>query len=257
MYDIPLQQGRAFSRDYADDPNFGFIVNEALVKELGLENPVGAQFGFGWYNNDTLGTIIGVTHDFNFNSLHHSVNTLALHMHPGWGFDELSVKISPSTIEQSIGAVQATWERLVPDRPFEYEFLDEHFESLYEADEQMSSIASIVAILAIIIACLGLFGLASIATEQRTKEIGIRKVLGASLWQLLVALFQEFCAAGDRRFSDFGTHHLLPDPGVAGGFCLSYRHWWRSIRLCRNRFFTGRPSLPSVSRRPAPLWRIR
>ena len=192
VYNIPLQQGRSFSREHADDPGFGFIVNKALAKELGLDDPVGAQFGFGWYNNDTLGTIIGVTRDFNFNSLHHSVNTLAIHLHPDWGFDELSVKISPDNIEHSIQAVQSTWDRLVPDRPFEYSFLDEHFETLYQADEQMSKVVSIIAGLAIIIACLGLFGLASITTEQRTKEIGIRKVLGASLAQLLVALSKNF-----------------------------------------------------------------
>ena len=192
VYDIPLRQGRSFSREHADDPGFGFIVNEALAKELGLEDPVGAQFGFGWYNNDTLGTIIGVTNDFNFNSLHHAVNTLAIHLHPDWGFDELSVKISPDNVEQSIQAVQGTWERLVPDRPFEYSFLDEHFETLYQADEQMSKVVSIIAGLAIIIACLGLFGLASITTEQRTKEIGIRKVLGASLGQLLMTLSKNF-----------------------------------------------------------------
>ena len=192
VYGIPVQQGRSFSRDYATDPGFAFIINEALAKELGLADPVGAQFGFGWYNNDTLGTIIGVTHDFNFNSLHHSVNTLAIHLHPEWGFDELSVKISPNNMEQSIQAVQSTWERLVPDRPFEYSFLDEHFEALYQADEQMSKVVSIVAGLAIIIACLGLFGLASIVTEQRTKEIGIRKVLGASIVQLLIALSKNF-----------------------------------------------------------------
>ena len=192
VYDIPVQQGRSFSRDYATDPGYAFIINEALAKELGLADPIGAQFGFGWYNNDTLGTIIGVTHDFNFNSLHHAVNTLAIHLHPDWGFDELSVKISPDNAAQSIQAVQSTWERLVPDRPFEYAFLDEHFETLYQADEQMSKVVSIIAGLAIIIACLGLFGLASIVTEQRTKEIGIRKVLGASLIQLLVSLSKNF-----------------------------------------------------------------
>ena len=136
VYDIAVQQGRTFSRDYATDPDFGFIVNEALVQELGLDNPVGTQFGFGWYSDDTLGTIIGTTSDFNFNSLHHSVNTLVMYMSPDRSFDELSVKINPRDVNASIQAVQATWEQLVPDRPFEYAFLDEHFESLYEADEQ-------------------------------------------------------------------------------------------------------------------------
>jgi len=192
VYDIQLKEGRAFSRDYATDAGFSFIINESLAKELGLEDPVGAQFGFGWYDNDTLGTIVGVTQDFNYNSLHHSVNTLAIHVHPEWSFSELSVKVSPDNIESTIQAVRSTWETLITNRPFEYSFLDEHFEELYQTDEQMSKVVSIIAGLAIIIACLGLFGLASIATEQRIKEIGIRKVLGASLIQILAVLSKNF-----------------------------------------------------------------
>ncbi|MEQ9438737.1 MAG: ABC transporter permease [Cyclobacteriaceae bacterium] len=192
VYGIPLKEGRDFSLEHSTDAGFGFIINQSLADELGLEDPVGARFGFGWYNDDTLGTIVGVTQDFNFNSLHHSVNTLCLHIHPEWGYSELSVKLSPAQMEQTIREIEGVWTSQVSDRPFEYSFLDEHFASLYRSDEQMSSIVSIIAGLAIIIACLGLFGLASITTEQRTKEIGIRKVLGASLSQLLVVLSRSF-----------------------------------------------------------------
>ncbi|MEM6844504.1 MAG: ABC transporter permease [Bacteroidota bacterium] len=192
VYGIQVKEGRSFSREYADDAGFSFIINESLAKELGLEDPVGAQFGFSFYDNDTLGTIVGMTHDFNYNSLHHSVNTLAIHVNPESGFSELSVKVRPDNLNETIAAVQGTWETLIPNRPFEYSFLDEHFEELYQTDEQMSKVVSVIAGLAIIIACLGLFGLASIATEQRTKEIGIRKVLGASLVELLVVLSKNF-----------------------------------------------------------------
>jgi len=192
VYGIQLKEGRAFSREYTTDAGFSFIINESLAQELGLEDPIGAQFGFGWYDNDTLGTIVGVTHDFNYNSLHHSVNTLAIHVHPEWGFSELSVKVRPDNLMATIQDIQGTWETLVPNRPFDYSFLDEHFEELYQTDEQMSKVVSIIAGLAVIIACLGLFGLASIATEQRIKEIGIRKVLGASLVQLLTVLSRNF-----------------------------------------------------------------
>lgn len=192
VYDIQLKSGRDFSKEHSDDSGFGFIINQELADELALEDPVGARFGFGWYNDDTLGTILGVTQNFNFNSLHHSVNTLCLHIHPEWGFSELSVKVSPDNMQQTISEVEQVWTSMVTDRPFEYQFLDEHFETLYRSDEQMSSIVSIIAGLAIIIACLGLFGLASITTEQRTKEIGIRKVLGASLAQILLVLSRNF-----------------------------------------------------------------
>ncbi len=192
VYGIKLKSGREFSKEYSTDAGFAFIVNESLAKELGLENPLGSQFGFGWYNSDTLGSIVGVAYDFNYNSLHHNINTLCMHVHPEWGFSELSVKAKGDNIQGAIAAVKSTWENLIGDRPFEYSFLDEHFESLYRSDEQMSTIISAIAGLAIIIACLGLFGLASITTEQRIKEIGIRKVLGASIGQLLVNLSKNF-----------------------------------------------------------------
>ncbi len=192
VYGIRLKEGRNFSREHATDAGFAFIINESLAKELGLENPVGAQFGFGWYDNDTLGTIIGVTSDFNFNSLHHKVNTLCLHVHPEWGYSELSIKVDANGINQAIGEVKTVWEQIITDRPFEYSFLDEHFEELYRADQQMSSVVSIIAGLAIVIACLGLFGLASITTQQRIKEIGIRKILGATVPQLFITLSKNF-----------------------------------------------------------------
>lgn len=192
VYGIQLIEGRNFSRDFSTDAGFAFIINESLVKELGLENPIGAQFGFGWYDNDTLGTIIGVTSDFNFNSLHHQVNTLCMHIHPEWGYSELSIKVDAAGINESIEEVRAVWDEIITDRPFDYSFLDEHFEGLYRADQQMSRVVSIIAGLAIIIACLGLFGLASITTQQRIKEIGIRKILGATLPQLFVTLSKNF-----------------------------------------------------------------
>jgi len=192
VYGIQLKEGRSFSRDYATDAGFAFIINESLAKELGLENPVGADFGFGWYDNDTLGTIIGVTEDFNFNSLHFNVNTLCLHVHPEWGYSELSIKVDANNTSEAINEVNAVWDKIVADRPFDYAFLDKHFETLYRADQQMSSVVTAIAGLAIIIACLGLFGLATITTQQRIKEIGIRKILGASVPQLFVTLSKNF-----------------------------------------------------------------
>ncbi len=192
VYGIQLKEGRGFSRDFSTDAGFAFVINESLAKELGLENPVGADFGFGWYDNDTLGTIIGVTEDFNFNSLHFNVNTLCLHVHPEWGYSELSIKVDANNTSEAISEVNAVWDKVVGDRPFDYAFLDEHFENLYRADQQMSSVVTAIAGLAIIIACLGLFGLATISTQQRIKEIGIRKILGASVPQLFVTLSKNF-----------------------------------------------------------------
>jgi len=192
VYDIDIKKGRDFSRSYSTDEQYGFIINQELADELELTEPIGTSFGFSWLHEDSLGTIVGITDNFNFNSLHHSVNTLCLHINPHWGFTEISVKVKPEDLGSTLAQLEETWNKLISDRPFEYEFLDEHFEELYRADQQLSSIISIIAVLAIIIACMGLFGLAAIVTEKRLKEIGIRKVLGAPVSQLLVLISRNF-----------------------------------------------------------------
>ena len=151
---------------------------------------IGKQFGFGWL--DTLGTIVGVTRDFNFNSLHHKVETLTMYARPDFGFGELSVRIKPGQTAAALKQAQAVWNRLVPDQAFEYSFLDDHFNTMYRSDEQVGQVVGILAGLAIFISCLGLFGLAMYTTELRVKEIGIRKVLGASVGQLVALLSGHF-----------------------------------------------------------------
>lgn len=192
VYEIKLKDGRSFSRDYASDNGMAFIVNDAFAKELGLENPVGMPAGHSWYPDDSLGTIIGVAEDFNFNSLHYEINTLSMVVHPDWGYDELSVKINGDNVEAAIADVERVWAQFVPSWPFEYTFLDEHFQELYRSDQQMESVVKIMAILAILIACMGLFGLSAIITEKKIKEIGIRKILGASVGQILIQLSKNF-----------------------------------------------------------------
>jgi putative ABC transport system permease protein len=191
VYGIELKEGRKFSKDNITDKDMAFIINESFAKELGLKETVGTPAGHGWYHNDTLGSIIGVAKDFNFNSLHYKVNTLQMSVHPDWGYDEMSVKIDGSKAEEAIAFIGQTWEKHV-DYPFDYSFLDEHFENLYRSDKQMSAVVTIMAALAILISCMGLFGLAAITTERKTKEIGIRKVLGASETQITVLLAKNF-----------------------------------------------------------------
>jgi len=192
VYDIDIKQGRGFSKDYARDNGYAFVVNEAFAKEMNLENPVGVDAGHAWYEDDSLGTIIGMVEDFNFNSLHYKINTLSMVVHPDWGYDELSVKISGKDVPAAIAHVERIWNEQVPSTPFDYSFLDEHFEELYQTDQQMESVVSIMALLAIFIACMGLFGLAAITTERKIKEIGIRKVLGASVPQIMLGLSKNF-----------------------------------------------------------------
>ncbi len=192
VYEMELVAGRNFSKERPLDNGYAFIINESLAREIGMDNPVGVAAGHSWYPDDSLGTIIGVVKDFNFNSLHYKINTLSMVVHPDWGYDELSVKIDGQRIDAAIAEVEQIWNKLVPTWPFQYSFLDEHFESLYRSDQQMEAVVTIMAILAILIACLGLFGLAAITTEKKIKEIGIRKVLGASISNILYHLSRNF-----------------------------------------------------------------
>ena len=191
VYGIKLKEGRGFSKDVATDKDMAFIINESFAKELGIKEIIGTPAGHGWYHNDTLGTIIGVAKDFNFNSLHYKINTLQMSVHPEWGYDEMSVKIDAARAEEAIAFVKKLWDEHV-SYPFDYSFLDEHFEKLYRTDQQMSSVVAIMAGLAILISCMGLFGLAAITTSRKTKEIGIRKVLGATEAQITVLLSRNF-----------------------------------------------------------------
>ncbi|WP_336517724.1 ABC transporter permease [Pollutibacter soli] len=197
IYKIPIIAGRNFSNDYAADNAKTYIINETLAKELLKDNPkaeydvlLGRNFGFG--GMDSTGTIIGVAKDFNFNSLHHKIETLCIFNQSDWGFGEMSVKINGQKAQESIAAIEKTWKSLIKETPFEYKFLDDHFEELYRADSQVSRVVAALAVLAIIISCLGLFGLASYAAERKIKEIGIRKVLGASVNQLVMMLSSHF-----------------------------------------------------------------
>jgi putative ABC transport system permease protein len=192
VYGIELIDGRGFSKSNANDNGKSFVINESFAKELAIKDIVGTPAGHSWYHNDSLGTIIGVVKDFNFNSLHYKVNTLEMVVHPDWGYDEMSVKLDKAHISEGIAFVKSTWERLVPSYPFDYSFLDQHFEVLYRSDEQMGTVVTIMAGLAILISCMGLFGLAAITTEKKTKEIGIRKALGASEAQITVLLSRNF-----------------------------------------------------------------
>lgn len=192
VYGIKLVAGRTFSQEYTTDDGLAFIINEAFAKELGYDNPIGQKVGHGWYPNDSLGTIIGVTEDFNFNSLHYKVNTLSMVYHSEWGFSEMSVKINGENIPQALKDIERVYAEFVTDYPISYQFLDEHFEELYKSDEQMGSVITIIAGLSIFIGCMGLFGLASISIQRRIKEVGIRKVMGASTRELMVILSKNF-----------------------------------------------------------------
>lgn len=197
LYKIPLIAGRNFSDDYQTDNGKAYIINESLANELlkdekgaPLESLVGKRFGFG--GMDSAGSIIGITKNFNFNSLHHKVETLCMMVQRDWGYSEISVRMNGGKTTEAIRNIQEVWKKIVPDFPLEYKFLDQHMAELYKADKQVSEVITILASLAIVISCLGLFGLASFSAEKRVKEIGIRKVLGASVQSVVGLLSKDF-----------------------------------------------------------------
>jgi putative ABC transport system permease protein len=187
-FEIPLVEGRSFSRQHSTDPETAFIVNEEAVRRMGLERPaVGKRFGF-W---NIEGQIIGVMKDAHFQTLHQKIEPLVFKMFPGW-LRRMYVKIRSGNVSSTLATLRETWNDMNLGYPFEYWFLDEDFHNLYKSEERLGKISQSFAALAVFIACLGLFGLASFIAEQRTKEIGIRKVLGSSTTGIVALLNREF-----------------------------------------------------------------
>ncbi|WPR76324.1 ABC transporter permease [Algoriphagus sp. NG3] len=197
VYKIELIAGRNFNDSEADNGNT-YLINESLANELlhkdgqgkDIESLIGAQFGFN--GMDSAGRLVGIVRDFNFNSLHHKIETLTIFNQRNWGFEELSVKISGENVPEALAQIESIWNTQIPEREFEYQFLDDHFTELYRADRTVNSIVGMLTGLSILISCLGLFGLVSFTLEQRVKEIGIRKVLGASVTTVVAILSKDF-----------------------------------------------------------------
>lgn len=183
LYQLKLTKGSNFKGVATAVEEQEYIINETLAKQLGWDDPLGKSFAQGGLNTP-LGKIIGVVADFNFNSLKTSIEPLCISNLPL--YNEISIKIAPGNVQQSLSNIKTAWSEIIKDRPFEYSFLDEHFEKLYKTELQLSQVTSIAAGLSIFIASLGILGLISITIRQRTKEIGIRKLLGAGTWKIVL-----------------------------------------------------------------------
>lgn len=188
---VALKEGRNFSRDFATDKTNAVIVNETLVKRFGWQQPIGKQLTFE-YGSIKNPTIIGVVKDFHFASLHEEIRPLMMHLDRELSVDLVWVKISPVEVSSTLALLEDTWRNIAPNTPFRHEFLDDFNQRQYLAEERWSQIVSYAAIFAMIIACLGLFGLAALLVVRRTKEIGIRKVLGASTTGIVNLLSKDF-----------------------------------------------------------------
>ena len=192
IFDIKMAMGRYFSRDYPTDRSDGIIVNETAAKIMGMESPIGQRISCSIpFSSQKSGTILGVVKDFHFRSLHEKIDPLVLVIAPGW-FTDVYVRIRPENVPETLGFIEKTIKKFAPDFPFEYSFLDEDIDNLYKTEQRIGNLVRYGTFLAIFIACLGLFGLASFMAEKRTKEIGIRKVLGASISGIVLLLTKEF-----------------------------------------------------------------
>jgi putative ABC transport system permease protein len=188
---MKIVEGRNFSREFSTD-SAAAIINQRAVKHFGFEAPLGKRLvcqessekGYDTY------TIVGVVEDFHFDSLRNSIEPLVLFLGQSHGL--ISFRIQTEDMSGTIALLRREWEKFLPDEPFEYSFMDERFDNMYRAEKRVGQIFGIFAGLAIFIGCLGLFGLASFTAERRTKEIGIRKILGASVPKIVGLLVREF-----------------------------------------------------------------
>jgi len=186
-FKLKMKEGRFFSKDFTSDQSGSFILNEKAVSYLGLKNPIGMKVK-SWFGVE--GTIVGIVRDFNTTSLHDELGPIALLA--GDQGNYMFIAINGSNVPETMKFIEQKVKELVPDDPYEYQFLDDHIDSLYKTEAITSKIAKVLTVLAIIISCLGLFGLALSTLEQRTKEIGIRKVNGARISEVLIMLNRDF-----------------------------------------------------------------
>lgn len=221
-YQIKMAAGRNFSRNYSTDTSM-VVLNETAVRQMGWtpEQAIGKPFQYG----PAKGQIIGVTKDFHFESLHQQMAALAMIMRTN-NFNWLSIPLK-GNVPEAVKQVESVWKRFFPGRPFDYQFLDERFGRLYAREQTQQTLFSVFAGIAILISCLGLFGLSMFMAEQRTKEIGIRKVLGASEISLVTLFSKDFlklvlvALVIASPIAWYAMHNWLAD--------FAYRtdiHWW-------------------------------
>jgi len=187
-FGVQMAAGRNFSKDIKTDSN-KWVINETTVQVLGWKTPENALNKEIKYSG-VVGYVIGVVKDFHFESLHQPV--VPMIFLKGARFNNLSIKIDGHNVQSSIAIIQSTWQQYLPNTPFDFTFLDKRFEQLYQSEQQQGTLFTIFACIAIFIACLGLFGLSAFTITQRVKEIGVRKVLGASIPQIVTELSKDF-----------------------------------------------------------------
>jgi putative ABC transport system permease protein len=188
MMKLPVAEGRSFSKDIATDSTDAFMVNEEAVKEMGMHDPVGKWIS-AW---DKKGHIIGVLKDYNTQSLRQKIKPVVIDIKEGEDFGVIMIRTRAGQTRQAIANLQTLYKSMNPKYAFAYQFVEEEYAKLYKTEMTISKLSSLFATLAIVISCLGLLGLSMFSAEQRIKEIGVRKVLGASVSQIVTMFYTEF-----------------------------------------------------------------
>jgi putative ABC transport system permease protein len=196
---LKIIAGRDFSRDMLTDKEEAFIINETAVRELGLGTPekaLGQRLNWAKWNPDSLhpvkmGKVIGVVQDFHYKSLHEKVATSVIQMYDSAVF-KVAAKIKTANVKTTLASITAIWNKFSPGYPIDYNFMDESYGKMYSAEEKLGTLLWIFTVMAIVVGCMGLFALAALSAEQRKKEIGIRKVLGAGIGNIVGLLSKTF-----------------------------------------------------------------
>ncbi|MFK7935581.1 MAG: ABC transporter permease, partial [Saprospiraceae bacterium] len=190
---IEIVEGRNFSREISSDTTLSVMVNEAMVKRLGWTNPIGKKYRMAQNADAPFKQVIGVVKDFHQESMYAPISALAFDLSPQNGAAHVQISASDAQgIQSAIAFTEKTFSRMFPEERFEYDFLDETYFQLYQADQVRARIFTLFSMIMIFIACLGLLGLASFTAEQRTKEIGVRKILGAQTTDIIYLLTRNF-----------------------------------------------------------------
>ena len=187
MYDLQLVKGRFFTEELKSDINATALLNEAAVREFNVKDPFEIEIRVPGGN----ARVVGIVKDFNFKSLHNLIEPLAIVYFPGQGA-YANIKLSGNNMQQTIDEIEEIWKELAPGFPFSYHYLDESFDKLYKSDTQMGKAISYASLIAILIAVLGVLSLSLFLCESRIKEIGIRKINGAKVWEVILGLNKGF-----------------------------------------------------------------
>jgi putative ABC transport system permease protein len=193
-FDMKILQGRSFSREFSTDEKTACIINQTAAERMGLESPVGTKIYMAhpaWEESFRFAQVIGVVRDFHDRSLHTAIQPFVFRMYKPW-HQYVFVKIDGTRIQGTLARIQDAFKTYSPGYPYRFEFMDDAFNRQYMSERQLGKLFNGFSLLSVLIACLGLFGLASYTTEQKTKEIGIRKVLGASVPGIVVLTLREF-----------------------------------------------------------------